>query len=222
MKSGGVLDRIEKAFDWPAFEGLLSPIYASTRGAPGYPPLALFKILLLQQWHTLSDPGAEEAVLDRLSFLPLLRIAAGGRDAGSRFDLALSPDDRTSLAFRRRCLLETNRQLDALDLIVKRGPLVDATLIAAAVKKPPYGSGGVNPRDPDARVTLKRKKAHFGCKAHLAVGEGSGLVRQAEMTSANVHKLCLAEALIQGDEQGYFADKAYSGRISARRSNGAV
>ena len=71
-------------------------------------------------------------------------------------------------------LLETNRQLDALDLIVKRGPLVDATLIAAAVKKPPYGSGGVNPRDPDARVTLKRKKAHFGCKAHLAVGEGSG------------------------------------------------
>jgi hypothetical protein len=31
----------------------------------------------------------------------------------------------------------------------------------------------------------------------------------------------LAEALIQGDEQGYFADKAYSGQRSARRSNGA-
>jgi transposase len=37
-------------------------------GAPGYPPLTMFKILLLQQWHTLSDPGAEEAVRDRLSF----------------------------------------------------------------------------------------------------------------------------------------------------------
>jgi len=87
---------------------------------------------------------------------------------------------------------------------------VDATLIAASVKRPPYGSGGVNPRDPDARVTMKRKKAHFGYKAHLAVDEGSGLVRQAEMTSANVHDFRLAEALIQGDEQGYFADKAYS------------
>jgi IS5 family transposase len=66
----------------------------------------------------------------------------------------------------------------------------------------------VNPRDPDARVTMKRRKAHFGYKAHLAVDEGSGLVRQAEMTSANGHDFRRAEALIQGDEQGYFADKA--------------
>jgi IS5 family transposase len=42
------------------------------------------------------------------------------------------------------------------------------------------------------------------------VDEGSGLVRQAEITSANVHDFCLAEALIQGDEQCYFAGKAYS------------
>ena len=108
-------------------------------------------------------------------------------------------------------LSETNRQLDALGLIVKRGALMDATLIAASVKKPPYGSGEINPRDPDAPVTMKRKTAHFGYKAHL-VDEGSGLVRQAEMTSANVHASRLAEALIQGDEQGYFADKAYSGQ----------
>ena len=47
-------------------------------------------------------------------------------------------------------------------------------------------------------------------KAHLAVDEESGLVRQAEMTPAHVHDARLAEALIQGDEQGYFADKAYS------------
>jgi len=46
---------------------------------------------------------------------------------------------------------KTNRQLDALGLVVKRGTLVDPTLIAASVKRPPYGSGGVNPRDPDAR-----------------------------------------------------------------------
>ena len=39
--------------------------------------------------------------------------------------------------------------------------------------------------------------------------EASGLVRQAEMTSANVHDSRLGEALIQGDEQGFFADRAY-------------
>jgi transposase, IS5 family len=63
-KIGGFLDRIEQPFDWPAFEAILAPIHALTRGPPGYPPLALFRILLLQQWHTLSDPGVEEAVRD--------------------------------------------------------------------------------------------------------------------------------------------------------------
>ena len=67
-KVGGFLDRIEKGFDWSAFEDLLSPIHGSAKGAPGYPPLTMFKIVLLQQWHTLSDPAAEEAVRDRLSF----------------------------------------------------------------------------------------------------------------------------------------------------------
>jgi IS5 family transposase len=56
-------------------------------------------------------------------------------------------------------LSETNRQLDARRLIVKRGTLVDATMIEAAVKGPPYGGGGVNPRDPDARVTMNARKA---------------------------------------------------------------
>ena len=69
--------------------------------------------------------------------------------------------------------------------------------------------GGVNPRDPDARFTRKRDKTYFGYKAHLAVDEESGFVRQAEMTSANVHDSRLGEALIQGDEQGFFADRAY-------------
>ena len=50
------------------FEVLLAPIHGSSKGAPGYPPLTTFKIILLQQWYTLSDPGAEEAVRDRLSF----------------------------------------------------------------------------------------------------------------------------------------------------------
>jgi transposase, IS5 family len=71
-------------------------------------------------------------------------------------------------------------------LIVERGTLVDATLIAACVKCPAYGGGGGNQGVPDARVPMKRKKAHSGYKAHAAVDEVSGLVWQIEMTSANV------------------------------------
>jgi hypothetical protein len=173
-KVGGFLERIEKAFDWSAFEALLALVHASSRGVPGWPPLVVFKIVLLQQWHTLSDPGAEEAVRDRLSFR---------RFCGLSLEVE-TPDHASIWRFRKTIdqlglsaglLAEVNRQLDALGLIVKRGTLVDAALIAAAVKRPPYGSGGVNPRDPDARVTTKRRQAHFGYKAHLAVDQESGL-----------------------------------------------
>jgi IS5 family transposase len=203
----GFLDRMELTFDWSAFETLLAPIHASARGAPGWPPLVMFKILLLQQWHGLSDPGAEEVVRDRLSFR---------RFCGLPLEME-TPDHASIWRFRQTIdklglsaalLGEVNRQLDALGLVVKRGTLVDATLIAGAVRRP-YEGGGVNPRDPDAHFSRKRDKTYFGYKAHLAVDEESGLVRQAEMTSANVHDSRLGEALIQGDEQGYFADKAY-------------
>ena len=141
----------------------------------------MFKILLLQQWHTLSDPGAEEAVRDRLSFRRFcgLPLEVETPDHASIWRFRQMIED---LGLSAALLGETNRQLDALGLIVKRGTLVDATLIAASLKRPPYGSGGVNPRDRDARVAVKRKTVHFGYKAHLAVDEQSGLVRQAEMT----------------------------------------
>jgi hypothetical protein len=38
-------------------EVLFSQINANTKGAPGYPPLTMFKIILLQQWYSLSDPA---------------------------------------------------------------------------------------------------------------------------------------------------------------------
>ena len=183
-KSGGFLDRIDEAFDWPAFEALLAPIHASAR-APGWPPRVMLKILLLQQWHTLSDPGAEEAVRDRLSFRRFcgLPLEVETPDHASIWRFRQTID---KLGLSAALLAEVNRQLDALGLIVKRGTLVDATLIAGAVRRP-YEGGGVNPRDPDARFSRKRDKTYFGYKAHLAVDEESGLVRQAEMTSANVH-----------------------------------
>ena len=92
---------------------------------------------------------------------------------------------------------------------MKRGTLVDATIIAAAVKPPSFEEGVVSERDPDASFTVKNDETSFGYKAHLAVDEESGLVRQAEMTSADLHDSQRGEAMIQGDEAAYYADKAY-------------
>ena len=92
----------------------------------------MLKILLLQQWHTLSDPGAEEAVRDRLSFRRFcgLPLEVETPDHASIWRFRQTID---KLGLSAALLAEVNRQLDALGLIVKRGTLVDATLIAGAV-----------------------------------------------------------------------------------------
>lgn len=210
-KGGGFLEAISKTFEWGAFAALLSNINSETKGAPGYPPLVMFKIVLLQQWYNLSDPAAEEAVRDRLSFR---------RFCGVPLDCE-TPDHSSIWRFRQtieklgladKLLAEVNRQLDARGLIVKRGALVDATIIAAAVKRPPYEEGQVNARDADASFTQKNGKTYFGYKAHVAVDAESELVRQAEMSSADLHDSQKGEALIQGDAKAYYADKAYDSK----------
>ena len=65
------------------------------------------------------------------------------------------------------------------------------------------------PGDPDARFAVTRGKSHFGYKWHLAVEDEIGLGRQAELTAAELHESRKAEAFIQGDEAGFFADGAH-------------
>src|SRR5258708_3131098 len=45
-------------------------------GEAAYPPLMMFKVLLLQRWYGLSDPAMEAALFDRLSFLRFVGLSA--------------------------------------------------------------------------------------------------------------------------------------------------
>ena len=116
---------------------------------------------------------------------------------------------------------EVNRQLERRGLMVKRGTLIDASLVAASVKPPRDGEstpGQGSELDPDADWTRRKGGgggAHFGYKAHVAVDQGSGLIRRALLTSAKVNDSEVADALICGDEQTVYADKAYDS--NARR-----
>ena len=62
------LERIAQAFDWSAAERLVAGLYAARTGRPSYPPLTLFKALLLQPWYGLSDPPLEAVLPDPPSF----------------------------------------------------------------------------------------------------------------------------------------------------------
>ena len=58
---------------------------------------------------------------------------------------------------------------------------------------------------------MKRDTPHFGYKAHVAVDQGSGLIRKAILTPANVSDRTPATDLILGDEATLYADKGYDG-----------
>jgi IS5 family transposase len=201
-KKSAWLDRLDAALDWPAMKTIVAGIYASREGGLAYPLLTYVKLLLLQQWYGLSDEGLEAAVDDRLSFR---------RFAGIPFAETV-PDHSSIWCFReelaKHLLAEVNRQLDAKGLILRRGTLIDAAILEAAVRPPCGDAGEVSGRDPQAGWTKKNGKSRFGYKAHAAVDEGSGLVRKAVMTPADVHDSVMGGGLVQGDEAAVHADKA--------------
>ena len=61
----------------------------------------------------------------------------------------------------------------------------------------------------EAGFARRRGKAFFGFKAHLAVDRGSGLVRRAKLTPANVNETLVGDDLVIGDEAAVYADKGY-------------
>jgi transposase, IS5 family len=56
------LDGIHQLIDWKPIEQQMSGIHAKKQGEQAWPPLLMFKALLLQSWYGLSDPGLDAKV----------------------------------------------------------------------------------------------------------------------------------------------------------------
>jgi IS5 family transposase len=203
------LAKIDALIDWCAVEQRLAGIYDRAEGRPAYRPLVMFKSLLLQQWYQLSDAELEEALADRLSFR---------RFAGIRLDEAV-PDHTTLCRFRARLgglaqalFAEVTGQLERKGLMLKRGTLIDATLVEAGVRPPRDARshpGQGSALDPDAQWTKRGAKSHYGYKAHVGVDEGSNLIRKYAFTGAKVAESAKAGDLVCGDERAVYGDRAY-------------
>ncbi len=204
VRGGTSLDEVSRLLDWAELNRLLASISSSTKGEPGWPPLALFRALLLATWHDLSDVRLAESLDDRASFRRFCGFAAHEatpeRTAFVRF--------RAELVRRGldRPLFEIiTRQLDQRGVVVRTGTLVDATLIPSSSIR----------HDDDARWAGHRsRKPVHGYKAHVATDQEAGLIRGVEITTANVHDAAELEAVLPDAPGDTYGDSAYSGSTS--------
>ena len=95
--------------------------------------------------------------------------------------------------------------LNKHNLILKKGTIVDSTLIAA----PSSTKNADRKRDPEAHSVKKGNQWYFGYKAHIGVDKDTGLVHHVKATAANVHDTEAANDLIHGDEDEIYGDSGY-------------
>jgi IS5 family transposase len=198
-RRSGSLDEIAALIDWSEIDRVLAAVYAAPTGEQAWPPLALFKALLLAVWYDLSDVKLAEALDDRASFRRFCGFAAHEP----------TPERTAFVRFRRELVARgldgalfgaVTQQLDVRGVVVKTGTLVDATVITSAT-----------PKDEEARwVGHRRKAAMHGYKAHVACDHDGGIVREVEITPANVNDGRMLETVLPDSPGEVYADLAYA------------
>jgi IS5 family transposase len=209
-----ILDEVEAVVDWAPLRSLLGKRGGTGAGNSSYPAEVLLRCLLAGIWHNLSDPALEAAIADRLSFRRFVGLSLHDQ----------TPDHTTLWRFRQeladgglieKIFTEINRQLEARNLILKQGTLVDASLMPAranpprkrrkeAAEKPSKPSA-----DRDARWGRKGNKSVFGYKVHTGVDAGHTIIRRVHVTDASVTDTEPADQLFSGDEKAVYGDQAY-------------
>ena len=86
-----ILSKIDTLINWRKIEKILGDVH-SDLGRTGYDVVQLFKCFLLQSWHSLSDPGLEEALRVRLDFMVFTGFSIGDK----------LPDETTFCRFRNK------------------------------------------------------------------------------------------------------------------------
>src|SRR5215207_2619492 len=201
------LAEMEQVVPWKSLMDLIDPFYPiAGRGRHPYPLATMLRVHLMQNWFGLSDPAMEEALYEITPMRAFAQLSLSGP----------IPDETTILNFRR--LIEVNElapeimgrvnaYLARKGLLLKRGSIVDATIIAA----PSSTKNADGERDPEMHQTKKGNQWHFGMKAHIGVDMDSGLVHTVTTTAANEADVEQVEALLHGKEKVVHADAGYTG-----------
>jgi transposase, IS5 family len=214
--------QIDTLIDWRLIGEIIDKHYEkgkSATGKPSYDGLLLFKMSLLQTWYGLSDYEVEDRINDSISFSGFCGLTLE----------QVSPDHSTLSRFRtqmtkagayKKLMKEINKQLEAHQILVKTGAIVDASVIDTPLK--PKGTLPIEITeemqekntetstdttkkqiekvyaesvDKEASWVKKAGKVRYGYKKHLVTNQ-EGLVLGVLTTKASVNEISNLEEVL--------------------------
>ena len=201
------LEQIERIVPWGEWEKIIRPsYYKGERGNKPYELGLMLRLHVLQNLYDLSDEGTAAEVIDSRAFSEFCGIDNSNQvpdgDTIGRFRNILVKNGLQEKLFQQVVELLTERKL-----ILKKGTIVDSTLIAA----PSSTKNQKKERDPEAHSTRKGNNWYFGYKAHVGIDKETGIVHHVKVTSANVNDVVETSNLLTEEEESVYGDSGYQG-----------
>ena len=221
---------LDKLIDWENFRETLAKVREKERksnaGLKPFDVFLMFKLLVLQHLYNLSDDQTEYQIRDRYSFCRFLGLSPEGK----------VPDAKTIWVFREQIVQldlmkalfdDFDYQLCESGYKARKGQIVDASFVDVPKQrntreenqqikdgdKPERFEENPNigrQKDIDARWTSKNGEKHFGYKDHVSVDSAHKLIRDYEVTSAEVHDSNVFEDILaENTSKDVWADSAY-------------
>ncbi len=221
------LAKLSEVVDFEKFRPILDELCgfknSSGRGRRHYDVVQMFRILVLQNLYGMSDEQMEDEIYEVNSF----RVFLGLGFADS------VPDARTIWLFRNklgaegvRMLFEHfNSMLLESGISYSKGTIIDSSFHEAPrqrnsreenshIKKTgeapeSWSEKKRRHKDTDASWTKKGGVTYHGYKNHVAVDEGTKLIRDFRASTASLHDSQIFEELIQEETKEALGDSAY-------------
>ena len=166
----------------------------------------MLRIYVLQNLYDLSDMATVAEVIDSRAFSEFCGVESSNQvpdgDTLGRFRHILEEH-----GIQQKLFAQVVQTLMDKGLILKKGTIVDSTIIAA----PSSTKNQKKERDPEAHQVKKGNTWHFGYKAHIGVDQDSGLAHTVEVTGANTHDVTMVPKLLTGEEKTVYGDSGYLG-----------
>ncbi len=226
--------QINTLLNWDSVSNKIDKYYKkgkSATGKPSYDGLLLFKMCLLQTWYGLSDYEVEDRVNDSISFSYFCGLSidqiAPDHSTISRFRTAMTKVGAYEFLFK-----EINAQLEEHQIIVKKGAIVDASVIDTPLRPKGKTTHKVTEDrkdeqevevkkdyadsvDKDASWLKKQGKYRYGYKKHYVTDE-EGLVLGVVTTKASTNEIANLEDVLDAadlpENIPLKADKGYQSK----------